>query len=176
MPGCTPSFFNVNDHDCDTGLDMRLVQKSLLDNNSTKKNLCEYQISLNPNAKVFTFQVAMCSTSSTTLTVMNSESVMIKKTRKSQQIKSKENKEDLTSLKCLRLNNPNKILIAQLNINSIRNKIDALVNVVQGVVDVLLISDSKIDSSFPIGQFRISGYSCPYRKDRNENGVEFYYM
>ena len=111
----------------------------------------------------------MYSTSSITSTNEFRKCNDFKKEKKSQQIKSKENKEGLTSLKCLRLNNPNKILIAQLYINSIRNKIDALANVVQGVVDVLLISDSKIDSSFPIGQFRISGYSCPYRKDRNEN-------
>ena len=86
----------------------------------------------------------MYSTSNTTFTNEFRKCNDFKKTKKSQQIKSKENKEDLTSLKCIGLNNPNKILIPQLNINSIRNRIDALANVVQGVVDVLLISDSKI--------------------------------
>ena len=36
-------------------------------------------------------------------------------------------------------------------------------------VDILLISETKIDSSFPTAQFHIDGYTI-YRRDRNENG------
>ena len=35
--------------------------------------------------------------------------------------------------------------------------------------DILLISETKIDSSFPTAQFHIDGYII-YRSDRNENG------
>ena len=37
-------------------------------------------------------------------------------------------------------------------------------------VDILLITETKIDSSFPIAQFQIDGYTTPYRLDRDENG------
>ena len=33
-----------------------------------------------------------------------------------------------------------------------------------------MISETKLDSSFPKGQFQIHGYSEPYRLDRNGNG------
>ena len=33
-----------------------------------------------------------------------------------------------------------------------------------------MISETKLDSSFPTGQFQIHGCSEPYRFDRNENG------
>ena len=33
-----------------------------------------------------------------------------------------------------------------------------------------MISETKLDSFFPIGKFRIRGYSEPYRFDRNGNG------
>ena len=37
-------------------------------------------------------------------------------------------------------------------------------------VDVLLLSETKLDDSFPIGQFSLNGYSKPYRLDRSSNG------
>ena len=36
-------------------------------------------------------------------------------------------------------------------------------------VDILLISETKTDSSFPSAQFKIEGYTT-YRSDRNSNG------
>ena len=33
-----------------------------------------------------------------------------------------------------------------------------------------MISESKLDNSFPVAQFEISGYTTPYRFDRNRNG------
>ena len=33
-----------------------------------------------------------------------------------------------------------------------------------------MISETKLDSSFPNGQFQIHGYSEPYKFDRNGNG------
>ena len=37
-------------------------------------------------------------------------------------------------------------------------------------VDIFLISETKLDSSFPSGQFVIKGYSTLLRLDRNQNG------
>ena len=49
------------------------------------------------------------------------------------------------SLKEVRLKNLNRIVLAHLNINSLRNKFDALVEQVSGNVDVLVLSETKID-------------------------------
>ena len=64
----------------------------------------------------------------------------------------------------------NRIIIAQININSIRNKFDALVSGIRGNVDILTISETKIDDSFPNRQFLIDGYTAPYCLDRNSVG------
>ena len=37
-------------------------------------------------------------------------------------------------------------------------------------IDVLLVSETKIDDSFPIRKFLIDGFSTPYRLDWNSNG------
>ena len=50
-------------------------------------------------------------------------------------------------LKNTRLKNPNRLIIAQLNINSLRNKFDSLVQILHNNLDILLISETKIDSS-----------------------------
>ena len=39
-----------------------------------------------------------------------------------------------------------------------------------GNVDILVVGETKLDSSFPKSQFKISGFSKPYRIDRNEYG------
>ena len=36
--------------------------------------------------------------------------------------------------------------------------------------DVLVITEAKTDSTFPLNQFPIQGYLKPYRFDRNRNG------
>ena len=66
--------------------------------------------------------------------------------------------------------NISKLICAQLNINSLRNKFDSLQHIINKKIDVLLISETKIDSSFPSVQFHLEGYKTPYRLDRNENG------
>ena len=39
-----------------------------------------------------------------------------------------------------------------------------------GYVDILLITESKLNNSFPSAQFQINGFSSPYRFDRNPHG------
>ena len=63
-----------------------------------------------------------------------------------------------------------KIVVGQININSIRNKFDHLMAAVSGNIDILLITETKIDSTFPVNQFYLNGYNVPYRNDRNTNG------
>ena len=37
-------------------------------------------------------------------------------------------------------------------------------------IDVLVLTETKIDDSFPTAQFLVRGFSKPYRLDRNSNG------
>ena len=67
-------------------------------------------------------------------------------------------------------NNPKGLIIAQLNINSIRNKSDSLKFLVAKNVDILVVIETKIDGTFPSGQFLIEGFKPPLRYDRNKHG------
>ena len=44
-----------------------------------------------------------------------------------------------------------------MNINPLRNKFASLSTMIKDCVDLLLISETKSDSSFPTGQFQIDG-------------------
>ena len=57
-----------------------------------------------------------------------------------------------------------------MNINSIRNKFDLSTEGMKGKADVLRISITKIDETFPSRQFYIEGFTPPYRLDRNCHG------
>ena len=59
----------------------------------------------------------------------------------------------------------NKLIFAHLNISSIRNKFEELISQVKGTVDILMISGTKIDNSFPIASFLIDGFTQSYRID-----------
>ena len=37
-------------------------------------------------------------------------------------------------------------------------------------MDILIITETKLDESFPIGQFFMNGFSSPFRLDRDRNG------
>ena len=50
-----------------------------------------------------------------------------------------------------------------------RNKLDLLADLIKGNVDVLAISETKLDDLFPAGQFKIPGDALPFRLDRNQN-------
>ena len=78
--------------------------------------------------------------------------------------------EENTNLKFIRKGNFNRLVLAHININSIRNKFDNLVLQIANNVFILMISEKKLDNSFPEGQFLIPGYSSPYRLNRNCRG------
>ena len=70
----------------------------------------------------------------------------------------------------IRVKNLNKVTIGTLNINSLAPKFDQLKEVIGKNLDILTIQETKLDASFPSGQFLIDGYSEPYRLDRNRDG------
>ena len=57
-----------------------------------------------------------------------------------------------------------------MNINSLRNKFHSLESEASKHLEILLTSETKIDESFPSGQFLLDGFSKPYRLDRCANG------
>ena len=75
-----------------------------------------------------------------------------------------------STLKSIRGDNKHKLIVAHLNINSIRNKLDLLVEQFAGNIDVLMVSETKIDESFPVRNFLLPGFSVPYRSDRDSKG------
>ena len=75
-----------------------------------------------------------------------------------------------SSLCNLKLRNLNRLIFGQININSIRNTFELLFSLVSNNIDVLLISETKIDNTFPVSQFCVPGYSVPFRLDRTGIG------
>ena len=68
----------------------------------------------------------------------------------------------------INLKNPNRLIFAHININSLRNKFEMLQEVIGNNIDVLLISETKLDASFPSSQFILDGLTTPYRLDRTQ--------
>ena len=72
------------------------------------------------------------------------------------------------NLKFIRKDNLNKLIIAHLNINSIRSKFDFLVDKIKGNVDIMMISETNLDNTFPNGQFLTDGFNESIRLDWNK--------
>ena len=62
------------------------------------------------------------------------------------------------------------MISAQLDANSIRNKFDSLVDIVNNSIDIPMSSEAKLYPSFPTRQFHIHGFSEPYRFETNGSG------
>ena len=62
-----------------------------------------------------------------------------------------------TALKAIRQKNSNNLTVAHLNVNSLRNRFELLCDQIKGTIDILMISETKIDDSPPIGNFSIDG-------------------
>ena len=78
--------------------------------------------------------------------------------------------QNATCIKDIRNSNVNKLIFGQLNLNSLRKKFDMVSELIKCFVDVFMISETKLEESFPEGQFFIDGYHTHFRYDRNGNG------
>ena len=76
------------------------------------------------------------------------------------------NLDPYSNIENIRLKNSNRLIVVQLNINSLQNKFDSLVAILHNNVAILLVSEAKINSSFPTPQFKIEGYTT-HRLGRN---------
>ena len=75
---------------------------------------------------------------------------------------------DYLRIKQQRIEHAKNNIICHLNINSIRNKFDMLDEIVK-TFDIFLISEWKLDKTFPINQFSIRVYKI-FRRDCNRFG------
>ena len=76
-------------------------------------------------------------------------------------------KDTKKGLKEIKIQSPDKLMLGHLNINSVRNKFEALTYTIDNNTDLLLISETKLDDSFPKAQFQMKGFGVLYRYDRN---------
>ena len=76
----------------------------------------------------------------------------------------------------LRKSNTFRVIIGHINIDSVGNKFEPLKKMIQDNIHFLLVSETKLDDTFPIGQFYIHGFATPYRFDRtlHSGGILLY--
>ena len=81
-----------------------------------------------------------------------------------------------SKIKKARIENINNVIMSNLNINSFLNKFDKFKVLLNGMLDILIITKTKLNDTFPVSQFHIDQFSKPYRLDRNRNrgGVIIY--
>ena len=60
------------------------------------------------------------------------------------------------------INNINGLISGQLNINSMRNKFEQRSTIVNSKIDILMISETKLDETFPATQFLLQGFCMPF--------------
>ena len=85
--------------------------------------------------------------------------------------KDKSCKNDATViLNNLKVKHLNKPIIGHININFLENKFEPLLSLVKDKIDIFMISETKLDDTFPFNQFSIEGYSQQFRRDRNKHG------
>ena len=79
-------------------------------------------------------------------------------------------KSDLQMLHDLRFEYPKNFLGQYLNMNRLRNKIDNLRLMIHDVpIDYFIISETKLENSFPNAQLAISNYEIRARRDRDKH-------
>ena len=81
-----------------------------------------------------------------------------------------EEKDPQSFMKDIRISNINSLIIGQLNIFSLRNKFEQLSAMINGNIDLFMISETKLDETFPAVQFSLQGFCDPYGLDCNYNG------
>ena len=76
----------------------------------------------------------------------------------------------ISNLDILRTKQPRNMIIARLDVNSIRYKFYEIYDILNGNrIDIFGMSEAKIDASFTDAQFCIESFKL-YRQDRNSKG------
>ena len=72
-------------------------------------------------------------------------------------INEETNEDALSILNKRRKDNSDRLIFGNLNNDSINSKFDQMEFLLQGKVDTLVLSETKLDNSFPTNQFLIGG-------------------
>ena len=83
---------------------------------------------------------------------------------------SKLHNDCISRFRMTRGENLDNVIVGTLNINSISPKFGKFKLMVSGYFDVIIVTETKLDDSFPKEQLYIDGFSIPYRLDINRNG------
>ena len=59
-----------------------------------------------------------------------------------------------------------------MKVNSLKNKFDMLTHVVSEYIDILMISESKLEDTFQHALYHLKHFSNLYRLDRNSHVVD----
>ena len=79
-----------------------------------------------------------------------------------------------TGLKVVKIPSPSKLILGHGNLNSISNKFDFLIYMLDKNIDISFFSETKLDDSFLSAQFQTVGFTNPYRRyDRKDKGDGF---
>ena len=70
----------------------------------------------------------------------------------------------------LKLENESRLFRGHLNINSLAGKFDQLKLLIKNNIIILVLTETKYNSSFPDVQVRIEIFSIPFRLDRHRFG------
>ena len=79
------------------------------------------------------------------------------------------NPNSLSKIKELRIGNADKVIIASVNINSIRNKFEQLKETMLKYIGILGVTATKLNETFLESVFLRDGFSKLYRLDRKKN-------
>ena len=77
---------------------------------------------------------------------------------KRHEVNSLDNHSDVSEMKNVHLKNPKNIIFSYLNINSVRNNFENMFSLISKNVVILIVAETKIDSSFPRVQFLIPSF------------------
>ena len=80
---------------------------------------------------------------------------------------------EMKGLKEMKSQCPDQLIISHLNINSIHNKLDALFHIIDNNLDIMMISETKLDDSFPKAKLFFPGVVHPIDLTENQKVVKF---
>ena len=127
--------------------------KDFLKRKAVNKNLCSESSTVNTNGPIITYS-------------RNSNN---EKNKEKSLLSINECSNAFESVKSHKLQNPKNVVIGHLNVNSLRNKIAVVEELMRNKIDIGLFSETKLDESFPNQQFKIHGCKMHHR-DRNKHG------
>lgn len=76
----------------------------------------------------------------------------------------------LDDLRQFRLRNVNTVIIGNIKLNFLPATFDQVKKVILKKVNILVITETRLDDTFPLGLFYVEGFTMYYRFDRNRNG------